>query len=699
MTLPNAAGDASRAGSFPACSGLMSERVRQFDWSATPLGAIDRWPASLRVAADMILSSHFPKALVWGQEQVTIYNDAFRPILGQKPEALGRPFPEVWAEAWDALGPVVRRAYAGEATYIEDYGVTINRSGFPEEAFFTFCYSPVRDETGAVCGMVDTVIETTGKVTAQRQLGLFAEDLARQVAERTADRDRMWCLATDLMLVLGTDADIVACNPAWTAMLGWDTDQLQRRAFADLLHPEDHDTTAAALQHLAQGASTVRFENRLRHRDGSWHVLAWTAVLDEDRILAVGRDMPAEREAAAALQRSEAALYQSQKMESVGQLTGGVAHDFNNLLQVVSGNLQLLGRIAAGNAGAEKHLTNAMAAVNRGAKLTGQLLAFARRQPLQPKVVNIGRFVSGMDDLLRRSLGESIETETIVSGGLWNTLADPSQVENALLNLAINARDAMNGAGKLTIEAGNASLDEAYVRHHTDVTAGQYVMLAVTDTGSGMPPDVLAKVFDPFFTTKPEGKGTGLGLSMVYGFVKQSGGHIKIYSEMGHGTTVKIYLPRVMQSEDVLVPETRREVTGGRETILVAEDDDEVRATVVEMLEGLGYRVLQARDAAAALAIVESGVAIQLLFTDVVMPGPVRSPQLARKAQERLPGLAVLFTSGYTQNAIVHGGRLDAGVELLGKPYTHDALAHRVRRLLDRYGAEAPRVSDPVLPH
>jgi CheY-like chemotaxis protein len=294
-----------------------------------------------------------------------------------------------------------------------------------------------------------------------------------------------------------------------------------------------------------------------------------------------------------------------------------------------------------------------------------------------------------MEDMLRRSLGESVEVETVVSGGLWNTFADPAQVENALLNLAINARDAMGGVGKLTIELGNANLDDAYVRVQPDATTGQYVMLAVSDTGSGMAPDVLAKAFEPFFSTKPEGKGTGLGLSMVYGFVKQSGGHVKIYSEVGHGTTVKLYLPRTLDAVDVVEPVEAQPVTGGSETILVAEDDDEVRATVVEMLSTLGYRVLKARDAASALTIIESGAPIDMLFTDVVMPGPLRSPELARKARERLPQLAVLFTSGYTENAIVHGGRLDPGVELLGKPYTQEALARKIRHVLADSGQRA----------
>jgi signal transduction histidine kinase/DNA-binding response OmpR family regulator len=378
----------------------------------------------------------------------------------------------------------------------------------------------------------------------------------------------------------------------------------------------------------------------------------------------------------------EQVLRQAQKMEAVGKLTGGVAHDFNNLLQVIGGNLQLLTKDVAGNEKAERRLGNALAGVSRGAKLAAQLLAFGRRQPLAPKVVNLGRFVRGLDDLLRRALGDGIEIETVVSGGLWNSLVDPTHVENALLNLAINARDAMNAHGRLTIEAGNALLDDAYALLHPDVTPGQYVMLAVTDTGCGIAPEIIEQVFEPFFTTKPEGQGTGLGLSMVYGFVKQSNGHIKIYSEPGQGTTVRIYLPRVREAEDIATEIETGPITGGTETVLVVEDDDDVRGTVVEMLSDLGYRVLRARDAQSALAIVESGAPIDLLFTDVVMPGPLRSPELARKARERLPDVTVLFTSGYTENAIVHGGRLDEGIELLSKPYTREALARKIRHVL-----------------
>ena len=381
--------------------------------------------------------------------------------------------------------------------------------------------------------------------------------------------------------------------------------------------------------------------------------------------------------------KSEQALRQAQKMEAIGQLTGGIAHDFNNLLQVVSGNLQLLSKDIMGNAKAERRVGNALEGVSRGSKLASQLLAFGRRQPLEPKVVNIGRFVAGIEEMLRRTLGESIDIEVIHGGGLWNVLVDPVQVENAVLNMSINARDAMEGTGKLTIEVRNAILDDVYASRHEDVSSGQYVMLAVSDTGCGMPPEVISQVFEPFFSTKPVGKGTGLGLSMVYGFVKQSGGHVNIYSEINEGTTIKLYFPRNRQDEDAVVAVEHGPLVGGHETILVAEDDEQVRATVVELLGDLGYSVLKAKDAASALTVIESGTHIDMLFTDVVMPGTLKSADLARQAKERIPGLAVLFTSGYTENSIVHDGRLDAGVELLSKPYSREALARKIRHVLD----------------
>jgi len=393
----------------------------------------------------------------------------------------------------------------------------------------------------------------------------------------------------------------------------------------------------------------------------------------------------------AELGKAHEELRQAQKLEAIGQLTGGVAHDFNNVLQVISGNLQLLQLDLADRPDAQQRLQSAAFAADRGAKLSSQLLAFARRQPLRPVATNLGRILRGMDDLLRRALGESILIETVVAGGLWTTLVDQNQIENVILNLAINARDAMKGGGKLTLELGNATLDDDYVASERDLPAGQYVMLAISDTGVGMPPEVAARAFEPFFTTKGEGEGTGLGLSMAHGFVKQSNGHIKIYSEVGSGTTVRIYLPRCHQPEVDAAPLLKGPAVGGSETILVVEDDPGVQTTAVDMLAGLGYRVLKAGDGQSALAIIEGGTPIDLLFTDVVMPGPLRSPELARRAKQLLPNIQVLFTSGYTQNAIVHGGRLDPGVELISKPYRRDDLARKIRHILSNAQAAAPR--------
>ena len=393
-----------------------------------------------------------------------------------------------------------------------------------------------------------------------------------------------------------------------------------------------------------------------------------------DRIVGATRDVTERDEA-------ERQLRRAQRMEAVGHLTGGVAHDFNNLLQVIRGNLELLAGAVAKDKAATQRLRNALHGADRAAQLTRQLLAFARRQPLEPKVVNLGRLVGDMADMLSSSLGESIQVETVVAGGLWNTLADPAQVENAILNLAINARDAMSGAGRLTIEITNASLDAAYGRE-AEIEPGQYVLLAISDTGHGMDAATKARVFEPFFTTKGAEKGTGLGLSMVYGFVKQSNGHVQIYSEVGQGTTIKIYLPRSRQTETVTARAATGSLRGQSEVILVVEDDDLVRASAVGMLRDLGYTCIHASDGAGALEILRSSSKVDLLFTDVIMPGPVKSRDLAAEAQRLRPGLPVLYTSGYTENAIVHHGRLDEGVQLLSKPYAQEDLARKIRGLL-----------------
>jgi len=380
------------------------------------------------------------------------------------------------------------------------------------------------------------------------------------------------------------------------------------------------------------------------------------------------------------------ALRQAQKMEAVGQLTGGIAHDFNNMLAVVIGSLDLLDRrFAGGDPRAKRYVDSAKDAARRAAQVTQRLLAFSRQQPLEPETVDANKLVAGMSDLLSHALGGTVQIETVLAAGLWRTHVDPNQLENAILNLAVNARDAMDQDGRLTIETANCHLDERYVAEHLGVQAGQYVMVAVSDTGAGMPPEVMAKAFDPFFTTKETGRGTGLGLSQVYGFVRQSSGHIKIYSEPGSGTTVKLYLPRLTRDAEEAPPRPSVQAlpTGdAKEVVLVVEDDAGVRQYSVDALTELGYQVLEADGGAAALKLIDSRGDIALLFTDVVMP-EMNGRQLADEARRRRPGLRVLFTTGYSRNAVVHNGVLDPDVQLIGKPFTVEELAQRVRSVLD----------------
>ncbi|MCF6371153.1 hybrid sensor histidine kinase/response regulator [Rhizobium halophilum] len=565
---------------------------------------------------------------------------------------------------------------------------------------FEVSFAPIRGAVDEFLGASISLHEVTDRIAAER--GLRESELRFRTVTESLPQ---------LVWTCDPEGNCDYFSRQWLEYTGIDEAMQLGLGWLDLVvHPDDRERTREHWFGAVEGRHPYDIDYRIRESSGTyrWFKTRGTPIHSADgtinhwfgtctdiqeivearEILLHDAEVLEQRVAAEIAARNEAeeALRQAQKMEALGQLTGGVAHDFNNLLQVISGNLHLLGKDVAGNERAERRLANALAGVSRGSKLANQLLAFGRRQPLDPRVVNLGRLISDMGDMLQRTLGEAVEVEIIRGGGLWNTLVDPAQIENAILNLAINARDAMDGQGKLTIEVANALLDDAYARSHAEVRAGQYVMICVTDTGSGMTQEVLEKVFQPFYSTKPVGKGTGLGLSMVYGFVKQSGGHVKIDSEVGHGTSVHLYLPRSAQAEDAPANSKVGPVAGGTETILVAEDDEEVRATVIDLLHELGYRVLTAKDAESALSIIESGIPIDLLFTDVVMPGPLRSSELARKARQLIPGISVLFTSGYAENAIVHEGKLDAGVKLLSKPYSREELARKIRQVLDQGG-------------
>jgi PAS domain S-box-containing protein len=545
---------------------------------------------------------------------------------------------------------------------------------------------PVRDGDGEILRWIGANTDIEDQKSATQALATLNATLEQRVAEQAAERDRLWQTSQDLLAVVDAGGIFRAANPAWTSVLGWATSEVIGRPHTSLVHPEDRAGAENALRQ-ALTAATPAVEFRCLHKDGSFRWIAWIAASDNGLVYATGRNVTAEKQAAAELDAAREALRQSQKMEAVGRLTGGIAHDFNNMLAVVVGSLDLLGRRLSGDERARRYIEAAGEGARRAATLTQRLLAFSRQQPLQPEMLDANRLVAGMSDLLRHSIGADIRLETVLAGGLWATHADANQLENLVLNLALNARDAMPEGGRLTIETQNAHLDERYAAEHAGVQAGQYVLVAVTDTGVGMPPEVVEKAFDPFFTTKPVGKGTGLGLSQAYGFVKQSGGHAKIYSEPGHGTTIKIYLPRHAGGATTRIAAPARSAIlpadgNTRAVVLVVEDEPAVRQFSVDALRELGYAVLEADGAASALRLLDGHPEIALLFTDVVMPD-VNGAKLAAEALRRRPDLKVLYTTGYTRNAVVHNGVLDPGVQMIGKPFTLDALSDKVRTVLE----------------
>ena len=556
----------------------------------------------------------------------------------------------------------------------------INYTKSGEEFWLEMDIVPLADETGWFTHWIAVERDITAR--KQADLALHAnEERFRLVTRATGSAIWDWDVASGrqwwsegLSDIFGHSADQAGTVPT---------------VWRPHVHPDDASRIDGALELLVTGqASFFQEQYRFRRADGSW------AFVEDHAIPLHGDDGKVRRVLGSMTDISEQKLLedrllQAQKMESVGQLTGGVAHDFNNLLTIILGNAEILHDELSDQQHLRRLAKMSLDAAERGAELTSRLLAFSRKQTLEPRVLDVAPLIQGMDDLLRRTLPENIDIEIVRSGGLWKIEADPGQLESALLNLAVNARDAMPKGGNLTIEMANAMLDDDYVAMEPDVKAGQYVVIVVTDTGSGMSPDILSRVFEPFFTTKDVGKGSGLGLSMVFGFVKQSGGHIRIYSEQGEGTSIKMYFPRSRATQDHIVTDRAgRNLTGGSETILVVEDDATVREHVVAQLKALGYHVLQASSGAMAMEVLMQAPDIDLLFTDVVMPGGMGGRDLADAARRLRPDLKVLFTSGYTENSIVHDGRLDSGVKLLSKPYRRKQLASKIREVLDEGGRE-----------
>ena len=536
----------------------------------------------------------------------------------------------------------------------------------------------IRGPDGSFESMVGVWIDVTERQVAEHALRSLNDNLETEVAERTRERDRVWSNSRDLLVIISADGILREVNPAWTTLLGYAVGQVVGRSYSEFIHPDDVEASRRSLDKATRGPLD-NFEGRHLHKDGSARWISWTTTTEGGLVFASGRDITVQREV-------EDQLRQSQKMEALGQLTGGIAHDFNNMLATIVGNLDLLKRRAAtGSFDRVDHYANAaIAGAQRAAGLTHRLLAFSRRQSLELTAIDVTRLVGGMREVLQRAVGENIRLELKLQANAWTAESDVNQLENALLNVTINARDAMTEGGTLTIETSNVTIDERDVRTRNDLPAGGYLVIAVSDTGTGMPSEVVAKAFDPFFTTKPIGQGTGLGLSMVYGFIKQSRGHVHIASQPGRGTTIELYLPRHGGTavEPMLVCDHAPRAVEG-EQVLIIEDDASVRALVLEVLEDLGYAGLAASDGASALPIIDGNQRLDLLITDVGLPG-LNGRQIAEMAQQRRPGLKVLFITGYAEHAAARNGFLAEGMEMIAKPFSIDALATRVRAMIER---------------
>jgi PAS domain S-box-containing protein len=804
----------------------MAHLMRHYDWENTPLGHPRRWPDGLKVPLKMLLTSRFEMWLGWGPDLLFFYNDSYIPTLGMKhPSMLARPFREVWAEVYDEVADQVAQVRSGEATWNDALLLLLERSGYPEETYHSFSYSPLYGNDGDVQGLLCVVSEVTERVVSERRLemlrilgmklvgasdhatvrnaalsaldgnrwdvpfallylhseapgctaganhllsrnwphhddtapdtvrqitlpqgmdypcgpwkcppaealivsipGLAGEaslgslvlglnphrrddpkvaDIARIVAGQISGAlanvdalqserrraNRIWSHARDLMVVVSADGILQSVSPAWPQILGHPEDSVVGRHFRDFILPEDMPITVSAFKDALGKADLTAFENRLRTRDGGYRWISWHTAMEDGMVYGYGRDITEQKASAETLAATEEALRHAQKMEAVGQLTGGIAHDFNNLLTGIIGSLDMMRRRLTQNrlVDAERYATAATGSANRAASLTQRLLAFSRRQPLDPKTVDVNELVRSMGELIRRSIGETIEFELATAPGIWRIRCDPNQLESTVLNLAINARDAMPGGGRLVIKTGN-------VRRAAPVAPGQplreqtadeqdFVTIVVIDTGCGMAPDVVARAFEPFFTTKPIGQGTGLGLSMIYGFAQQSGGFVEIDSTVGQGTTVRLCLPRCEAGpSQSAAAEPGPVVLRGRcESILVVEDEDNVRTLVVEALQDLGYRTIEAADVAAGLDHLQSGANIDLLLTDVVLPGGLNGGELAVLGRSVRPELKVLFMTGYTQNAAVSYDRLESGMEMITKPFTIERLAQKVQSII-----------------
>jgi signal transduction histidine kinase len=695
------------APAFLTGGGEMGALIRAHDWRRTSLGDPEKWPQSLRTVARLMLNTRHPMYIWWGPSYICLYNDAYRQSIGSErhPSSLGKPGREVWDEIWHIIGPQIQQVMSGGgATWNENHLVPITRNGVREDVYWTYSYSPIDEESApnGIGGILVVCSETTAQMRSRQQIAAESE------------RQRLFLkqMPGFVAVLSGQNHIYEYVNQAYRTIAG-PRDFLGRSVrdvFPDLADQGFYELldrvfatgepfVSRAMPIKLAGDKRERFVDLLYHpiRDNpdavSGIFVGGYEVTEQVRAKAEIEALNAslsERVAQAITEREsmEEALRQSQKMEAIGQLTGGIAHDFNNLLAGITGSLEMLrSRLSQGRVGEiDRYVTAAQGAAKRAAALTHRLLAFARRQTLDPRPVDTNRLIADMEDLIRRTMGPSITVENIGAGGLWTILVDPNQLENVLLNLCINARDAMVDGGKLTIETGNRWLDDRSARAR-DLPPGQYVSICVSDTGTGMSPEVIARAFDPFFTTKPLGAGTGLGLSMTYGFARQSGGQVQIYSEVGKGAMVCLYLPRYLGEAAVAeVLDRSPALVRGKheEVVLIVDDEPTVRMLVSDILGELGYNSIEASDGASGLQILQSKERVDLLITDVGLPGGINGRQMADAARQSRGGLKVLFITGYAENAVLSHGHLEHGMHVLTKPFSMEVLAARISELLQQ---------------
>ncbi|MEZ5647579.1 MAG: response regulator [Alphaproteobacteria bacterium] len=708
-----------------------AKKIRSFDWKASAIGGEANWPRELQTALAICLGSSLPMLMTWGPDFIVFHNDAWQEIAANNRSLIGMKGKEAWPYDWPKIHTTLQEIFSTHhPIQTEDSIFPLRqRNLFTNKASLSLV--PIFNNNGTAIGVFATVTQIHVPEDS-------SDHRKRFLAESEEQFRNMADHVPAMIWVTNTEGYCTYVNHRWYEFTGQSREEPLGHGWMAMVHPDDRKHSFEAYVAANKNREPFRLDFRIKHVDGEyrWIIGAAAPRYDEggefigyigsiiditdrkqtenerESFLSVLRDLNenleskvAERTAelsraneqliAEAKQReaAEEALRQSQKMETIGQLTGGIAHDFNNILTIIIGNLEALQRRmdkADTSVPAFKRLSeNAFQGAQRAAALTQRLLAFSRRQPLDPKPVDINKLIVGMTDILRRTLCEEISIETTLAKELWRAHADLHQLENSILNLAVNARDAMPIGGKLKIETANVSLNESNILLQKDITPGQYVVIAISDTGIGMTKDVLEKAFEPFFTTKDVGQGTGLGLSQVYGFIKQSGGHVKIYSETHVGTCVKIYLPRFLgESTDHDtgdVKEERCSLSFGNssETILVVEDEKDVRTHTTEILRELGYNVIEAGTGREALDVLDKNRGASLLFTDVRLPGGMNGRQLADEAKKHWPNMKVLFTTGYDRNAIAHDGKLDPNVHLITKPFSYANLSLKLRDLLD----------------